>query len=109
MGGGTALYTAFAGQGEGPLGLAGVFSLSSWVSSSSAVWAAALPRAPPAFLAHGAADAMVPAEWGKATRDALTSRGVTVEWLLESGVAHEPGPASLDKLLRWTLNVLPAL
>jgi phospholipase/carboxylesterase len=88
MGGSASLYTTLAAPQDPTdaslLGIAGVFSLSSWVTSESTMWtsldqqqetcaASGAPRiAPPAFLAHGSADPMISPAWGDHPRQ-LTS------------------------------------
>jgi phospholipase/carboxylesterase len=133
MGGGTSLYTTMAAPQDPSdmslLGLAGAFSLSSWVTSESTMWVSLdqqkeasaasaasaegsstqpLRVAPPIFLAHGSFDSMISPAWGEATRDGLRARGVEVGWLLEDGIAHQPGPQMLTALQKWLLNTIPA-
>jgi phospholipase/carboxylesterase len=124
MGGSASLYTTLAAPQDPTdaslLGIAGVFSLSSWVTSESTMWtsldqqqetcaASGAPRiAPPAFLAHGSADPMISPAWGETTRDSLRVRGLEVEWALEDGIAHEPGPQVLAALQKWLLKTIPA-
>lgn len=113
QGGGASIYSAFALPLFGS-DLAGVFSMGSWVTTKSKMWPElAKPRAelkrrlPPVFMSHGAVDGLIDYEWGAETRDGLRAAGVDVSWLLEQGVAHEPGPQSLDALRDWILKTIP--
>eukprot|EP00614_Pseudopedinella_elastica_P023501 CAMPEP_0172633166 /NCGR_PEP_ID=MMETSP1068-20121228/187917_1 /TAXON_ID=35684 /ORGANISM="Pseudopedinella elastica, Strain CCMP716" /LENGTH=181 /DNA_ID=CAMNT_0013444783 /DNA_START=220 /DNA_END=765 /DNA_ORIENTATION=- len=122
MGGGASLFTALstlAGDEGSLLGLAGVFSLSSWVTTQSSMWATldkskeileadeTGARWPPVFMAHGDQDGLIAPAWGEATKKGLEVRGFKVDWLLERGLDHEPGPLGLQKLLVWILSTIP--
>ena len=150
-------------------GLAGVFSISSYLSTQSSIWPKLeaartrhlaarstpspsenspcsssssgnndsngsitpssslrrLPLLPPVFLGHGSADPMIPPAWGADTHTRLASHqngnsgggsssssgeeddGMSMKWVLEPHVRHEPGPKVLAELLEWTLRLLP--
>eukprot|EP00040_Diaphanoeca_grandis_P020491 m.108994 g.108994 ORF g.108994 m.108994 type:complete len:224 (+) comp27923_c0_seq6:142-813(+) len=110
QGGGTAIYTALAPGITTQF--AGVFSMSSWVTTKSQIWprvsqmrAHAQPL-PPVWMAHGSDDPMIDARWGEATRDQLIAAGGKVEWLMERGIGHNPGPLGLLSLQRWILETL---
>jgi len=84
-----------------------------------------LPLLPPVFLGHGSADPMIPPAWGADTHTRLASHqngnsgggsssssgeedgGMSMKWVLEPHVRHEPGPKVLAELLEWTLRLLP--
>ena len=150
MGGGCSLYTVLGPPGD-LVNIAGVFSMSSWLTTRSAAWHAlesrrrscleaapvaqaparvsagaatpAVPMqsptegsdtdeasqrvAPPVFMSHGDRDGLIAPSWGAATRDGLRECGVSVKWVLERGLDHEPGPESLAALLEWILDTIP--
>ncbi|CAM9613399.1 unnamed protein product [Phaeothamnion confervicola] len=84
---------------------AGVFSLSSFLSSASNVFSLASPPATPIFLGHGLADTLVPAAWGAATAIALREGGFAVSKLQEyGGLEHEFNRQELNDLREWILE-----
>jgi len=86
--------------------IAGVFSMSSWVSTKWRLWSLldareASHHVPPVLMIHGSHDGMIDVKWGESTRDALVARGVEVQWLKEMGIDHEPGLEGLTMLSTW--------
>ena len=91
MGGGLALQLALRTKH----GLAGVFSLSSYMCDRAKALreledgrrgpAASVPRI---WMAHGADDDFVLPSWGKATSEALGGLGVDVSWREYAGLGH---------------------
>jgi fermentation-respiration switch protein FrsA (DUF1100 family) len=78
------------------------------------------PLLPPVFLGHGSADALIPYAWGVDTHARLSQHDKdnegsdgqevnSVQWVLEPGVEHKPGPQMLAELLEWTLRALPPI
>ena len=117
MGGGTSLHTVFChpeGHEDSLLGLGGVFSMSSWVTTQSAMWttlaqqheAGGPARFPPALITHGTHDGLISSRWGMDTAEALKAHGVPVEFHLEHGLGHELGGESLERLQGWLTRVL---
>lgn len=118
MGGGCSLFSVYsgaAGSTSSLLSLGGAFSISSWVTSKSSMWPALDQAAtsgtviPPALLIHGSHDSLISPAWGQATLASLESKGVPVEWFVEEGIAHEPGPRGLQLLGEWLLRTIPPL
>ena len=108
MGGGTALHSALCGHQRINFdGLAGVFSMGSFVTSQSGLWVSLRGRAPPfppVYMIHGTSDRLIPSVWGRDTMERLKQCGANVEWYEEDGIGHEPGPQSLNKLGTWILE-----
>ena len=115
MGGGTSLHACLQGGGGGDNGLngvAGVFSMSSFVTSKSSLWIDLATRTtlnptqptPPVFMTHGSHDSMIGVRWATETADRLKQTGLTqVDFYEEPYLDHEPGPQSLELLQTWIL------
>ena len=93
------------------LPLAGVISMSSWVTSCSCMWpvlGTLTSSPPPTLMVHGSNDPMINIAWSRTTRDRLnelanTARLQPVEWCEESGIGHEPGPIGLQKVQEFII------
>ncbi|XP_034238807.1 lysophospholipase-like protein 1 [Thrips palmi] len=107
MGGGMSLHLGYRYL----RGIAGVFALSSFLSTTSCVYKSLeqekSPKLPPLFMCHGSADDLIPEPWGKETFTNLTKLGVVGEYNLLPNVFHELDKKELAKLSSWILERIP--
>lgn len=91
------------------LALAGIMALSTYLPLPSALDAEASPANAgiPVFMAHGAADNIVPLAQGLASRDLLLQKQYPVEWH-EYPMAHSVCPQEIIDIGQWLMRVLPA-
>ena len=103
QGGAIALQTAL----RYPETLAGVMSLSSYLTcaSSFAAEATAANKSIPVFIAHGTEDPVVPCERGIATRDLLERLGYHVEWH-DYAMPHSVCLEEIRDIAAWLRRVL---
>jgi phospholipase/carboxylesterase len=104
QGGAVSLYSA----PRLPQKLAGVMALSCYLPRESAFLAERLSNndATPLFIAHGTADAVVPATLGLRARDYLKAQGYPVEWH-EYPMTHAVCPAEIRDIRTFLNRVLP--
>ena len=108
QGGAIALHAAL----RFPKRLAGLMALSTWLPLAQTfreeVAGSGDPdlRRLPIFMAHGSFDPVLPIEFGKTTREALTSAGFTVEWH-EYPMGHAVCAEEIAAVRRWLQTVLP--
>lgn len=101
-----AMHLAFRNHQD----VAGVFALSSFLNTASAVYQALQQSdglLPELFQCHGTADELVLHAWGEETNSTLTSLGVSTRFHSLPGVHHELSKAELEKLKSWILTKLP--
>ncbi|RZC35627.1 lysophospholipase-like protein 1, partial [Asbolus verrucosus] len=103
MGGALALHTAY----RFVPGLAGVFTLSSFLNNESAVYNNIVATETPLFMCHGDRDTLVPLSWGETTFTKLTNLGVKGEFKPLKNTMHELKKNELESLLEWITKILP--
>lgn len=98
QGGAIALYCGL----RYPQALAGILALSTYLplSDELAREASGANRATPIFMAHGAADPLIPLYQGKASATRLTNLGYTVEWR-DYPMPHAVCPAEIRDIGDW--------
>jgi phospholipase/carboxylesterase len=103
QGGAIALQTAL----RYPKRLAGVMALSTYLTlrESLANEASAANKDIPILMCHGLRDAIVPAELGRGSRDALQSLGYSVEWQ-SYPMEHQVCMEEVQDVSRWLQKVL---
>uniref|UniRef100_A0A1B6KUS9 palmitoyl-protein hydrolase n=2 Tax=Graphocephala atropunctata TaxID=36148 RepID=A0A1B6KUS9_9HEMI len=90
-------------------GLAGIFTLSSFLNEKSVVYDDLQKRKecgkasamPPLFMCHGERDDLVRVGWGEETLNRLTSLGVTAEFHRFPNMLHELKKKELEMLYSW--------
>lgn len=91
---------------------AGVVGLSGYLPIQTKIVELESPanRSTPYFLGHGTADGVVAFQYGKLTRDFLTStlKRENVSWNEYPGMEHSACPEELIQLLSFTAKVLPS-
>ncbi len=104
QGGAVSLYTGLRCGAP----LAGVMALSCYLPLAERLEAErqAANAATPIFMAHGAADAMLPVAMGLESRDFLRRLGFSVEWH-EYPMAHSVCAAELADIREFLFRVLP--
>eukprot|EP00128_Syssomonas_multiformis_P008715 Colp12_sorted_trinity150504_noHs@19246 len=109
MGGALSLQWGLRRSGEDDTP-AGIFALSSFLSSQSSVFPLPCPTSElaPIFYTHGEADLLVPASWGANTAARLQAQGVRVSFSTYPDVEHELARDPLLKLEKWIVDRLPA-
>ncbi|KAJ1528683.1 hypothetical protein ONE63_007077 [Megalurothrips usitatus] len=107
MGGGMSLHLGYRYL----KGIAGVFALSSFLSTTSCVYESLEKQksetAPPLFMCHGTADDLIVEPWGKDTFTNLTKYGVKGEYHVLPHVAHELDRKELERLSIWIQEKVP--
>ena len=108
MGGGIAMQYGY----RTPHRLAAVFALSSYLTHDAAVYEAMRRRPPqsrrfpPLFQRHGAADAFIRPQWGRATADRLASLGVAVDFGVVQGLQHQLADCEMEQLDAFLADAL---
>ncbi|KAF2347588.1 Phospholipase/carboxylesterase/thioesterase [Trinorchestia longiramus] len=109
MGGAVALHVGYRSR----RGIAGVFALSAFLNSGSAVYQAldtvtAEERSflPPLYQTHGVDDTLVLPSWGVETNKQLTKRGVLTEFLSVPHCCHSLHKAAVEQVLSWASEKL---
>lgn len=89
--------------------LAGVLALSTYLPLARTLAAESTPTnsALPVFMAHGAADNVIPIEHGVASRDLLRQQGYAVEWH-EYPMSHSVCAAEIADIGTWLTRILAA-
>ncbi|XP_076252598.1 lysophospholipase-like protein 1 isoform X1 [Rhynchophorus ferrugineus] len=105
MGGALALHSAF----RFTPGLAGVFTMSSFLNNNSAVYSEIKSKDTPLYMAHGDRDTMVPISWGQETYNQLTKLSVKGQFKPIPQTMHELKKNELEELLKWINIILPPL
>jgi phospholipase/carboxylesterase len=105
QGGAIALHTAL----RYPVTLAGVLALSTYLPLPWTLAAEASPANAglPVFMAHGAADSVIPVAQGLASRGQLEELGHEVAWR-EYPMAHSVCPEEITAIGQWLVQVLTA-
>ena len=103
MGGALALHTGY----RFVPGLAGVFTLSSFLNDESAVYKNIQSTETPLLMCHGDKDTLVPMSWGESTFNQLSNLGVKGEFIPIKNTLHELKRNELEKLLQWITNIIP--
>ncbi|CAG9859701.1 unnamed protein product [Phyllotreta striolata] len=103
MGGALALHTAYRFSP----GLAGVFTLSSFLNENSAVYQEAKGLNAPLYMCHGDRDTMVPIQWGQTTETNLKKLGANVQFTAIRNCMHELKKSEVVHLFEWIQKVLP--
>ncbi|XP_018579600.1 lysophospholipase-like protein 1 [Anoplophora glabripennis] len=105
MGGALALHTAYRFNP----GLAGVFTLSSFLNNKSAVFNEPKALETPLYMCHGDRDTLVPISWGQKTHKDLTNIGINGEFIPLQNTMHELKKNEMEGLLQWIQKILPPL
>ncbi|KAL1494001.1 hypothetical protein ABEB36_009676 [Hypothenemus hampei] len=105
MGGALALHSAFRFSP----GLAGVFTLSSFLNKNSAIFSELKAESTPLYMCHGERDTMVPISWGKKTFEELTKLNVKGEFIPLGYTLHELKKNELQGLFKWFDKILPPI
>lgn len=98
QGGAVALHTALRHPGR----LAGVLALSTYLplADTAPAEASAAALQTPVFMAHGRSDPIVPYQLGVASKDALQSLGMSVEWH-EYAMPHSVSQQEIRDIETW--------
>jgi len=85
-----------------PQRLAGLMVLSAYlpVAEKTRTERSAENHQVPIFMAHGTYDPMLPAAFGRASKDALIEWGASVDWR-EYPIAHSVSPQELGDIASW--------
>lgn len=105
MGGALALHTAYRFNP----GIAGVFTLSSFLNKNSAILANPKALETPLYMCHGDRDTLVPISWGQKTYKDLSQLGINAEFIPLRNTMHELKKNEIVDLLRWIQKTLPPL
>lgn len=105
MGGALALHTAFRFNP----GLAGVFTLSSFLNNNSTVLIEPKALDTPLYMCHGDRDTLVPISWGQKTHRDLTKLGICAEFIPLKNTMHELKKNEIEGLFQWIQKILPPL
>jgi Phospholipase/Carboxylesterase len=84
-------------------GLAGLFSLSSFLAEPSAAYSEQHSTQLPLYIAHGLQDGLVPAHWGRMTAQRLRSVYTDLQHIEYDDLDHELGEQELEQLAQWIL------
>lgn len=107
MGGALALHTAYRFKP----GLAGVFTLSSFLNDGSLVYQALKTDKSgidtPLIMFHGNRDTMVPMSWGEKTYENLKELGAKGDFFPVRNAMHELKKKEIEDLFDWISKVLP--
>ncbi|KAJ8951016.1 hypothetical protein NQ318_006401 [Aromia moschata] len=103
MGGALALHTAYRFNP----GLAGVFTLSSFLNDQSAIFSEAKSLETPLYMCHGDRDTLVPISWGQKTYKDLTQLGINAEFVPIKNTLHELKRQEIKDLFDWIQKILP--
>lgn len=107
MGGALALHTAYRFKP----GLAGVFTLSSFLNDNSLVYRALKQDKSgidiPLIMFHGDRDSMVPISWGEKTHETLKELGAKGEFFSVRNTMHELKKKEIEDLFDWISQVVP--
>lgn len=103
MGGALALHTAYRFSP----GLAGVFTLSSFLNNNSAVFSELKSPGTPLYMCHGDRDTMVPISWGQKTFKDLTHLGIQGEFIPVKNTLHELKQSEIKGLFEWIQKMIP--
>ncbi|XP_072383863.1 lysophospholipase-like protein 1 [Diabrotica undecimpunctata] len=103
MGGALALHTAYRFNP----GLAGAFTMSSFLNNGSVVLKEAKSTTTPLYMLHGDRDTMVPISWGEKTFQDLQKIGIKAEFLPIKNTMHELKKNEILHLLEWIQKILP--
>lgn len=92
---------------------AGVFTLSSFLNDTSAVYDFLKSnddtQKPPLFMCHGNRDSLVDLSWGQNTFQELKKLGVDGEFHVIHNAMHELKKTEILKLIDWINKTLPPL
>lgn len=102
MGGALALHTAYRFSP----GLAGAFTLSSFLNTDSAVYKQGQAFDTPLFMCHGDRDTMVPLSWGHKTHENLKKLGIDAEFHVIKNTMHEMKKHEILNLFQWIQKIL---
>lgn len=105
MGGALALHTAYRFSP----GLAGVFTLSSFLNNNSAIFNNIKGLNTPLYMAHGDRDSLVPISWGETSYNSLIKAGVKASFTPIKNTMHELKKNEILDLLQWINSILPPL
>ncbi|CAH1159473.1 unnamed protein product [Phaedon cochleariae] len=103
MGGALALHTAY----RFVPGLAGVFTLSSFLNNNSALLNNAKHLDIPLYMCHGDRDSMVPISWGQKTYRDLTQLGIKADFITIKNTMHELKKHEILGLYEWLQKIVP--
>lgn len=84
--------------------LAGLMALSTYLALPGELDDGKGSRDLPVFMAHGTYDPMIPAQWGRATADALEQAGFSIEFH-DYPMAHAVCPQEIADIRSWLLDV----
>ncbi|KAJ8952970.1 hypothetical protein NQ314_007446 [Rhamnusium bicolor] len=105
MGGALALHTAYHFKP----GLAGVFTLSSFLNNNSAIFKEPKALDTPLYMCHGDRDTMVPISWGQKTYQDLIKLGISAEFIPIKNTMHELKKNEIQGLFQWIQKILSPL
>lgn len=107
MGGALALHTAYRFKP----GLAGVFTMSSFLNDNSAVYRTLEDDKSgidtPLIMFHGDRDTMVPISWGQKTFKTLEELGASGEFIPVKNTMHELKKGEIEDLFEWIEKIVP--
>lgn len=105
MGGALALHEAYR---YSP-GLAGVFTLSSFLNNNTNLYKEVKSPETPLCMFHGDRDTLVPLSWGQTTYKQLTKMGISANFHTVKHTLHELKKSELKSLFEWIQQILPPL
>lgn len=105
MGGALALHTAY----RFAPGLAGAFTLSSFLNNNSVIFNGIKGINTPLYMAHGDRDTMVPIHWGETTYNALKQAGINATFKPIKNTMHELKKHEILDLFKWIQTVVPPI
>ncbi|KAG5895629.1 hypothetical protein JTB14_017738 [Gonioctena quinquepunctata] len=105
MGGALALHMAY----RFTPGLAGVFTISSFLNNNSAVINEGRRFDTPLYMCHGDRDSLVPISWGHKSHQELTKLGVQGEFVTIKNTMHELKKHEILGVFDWIQKILPPL
>nr|XP_023029747.1 lysophospholipase-like protein 1 isoform X2 [Leptinotarsa decemlineata] len=105
MGGALALHVAYRFNP----GLAGVFTLSSFLNNDSAIFKEQKIPEISLYMCHGDRDSLVPIDWGRKTYEDLTKLGVKAEFVTIKNTLHELKKNEILGLFDWIQKILPSV
>lgn len=103
MGGSLALQEAYRFSP----GLAGVFTMSSFLNNSTALYKEVEARETPLCMFHGDRDTLAPISWGQKTYNELMKMGIKGDFHILTNTMHELKQTELKALLNWIQQILP--
>lgn len=103
MGGSLALQEAF----RFCPGLAGVFSMSSFLNNNTLLYKEVKASETPLCMFHGDRDTLAPISWGQKTYNELMKKGIKGDFHIVKNAMHELKESELKALFNWIQQTLP--